>query len=454
MEMKNLKRAKSIYIVPYKGNKYIFLSNLTGKVIIGNSLLKNVIEYPQQYLLTKQNTLKYLFENGFIVNSEADEDKILKKNIENAKKNIPLDFVISLTYNCNFNCEYCFQGDSSIISLNKSDIGPLIAFIKKKFRSTIDDKFVLVFTGGEPLLKFDLIQEIVLRLEKEIGRNYFKLRLITNGSLLDEDKCKFFAKYDWISTQITLDGAEKYHNKMRPYKNGKGTFREVIAGINNALKYTKEVVLRTNVWPQNVEGVYDLLDYLQENGYKEKNNLILGFHPVLNYFEAVKDKLSGLVYSEAQWSKIALKFYDLARNEGFKNIDLPLSWPRLVYCGATSFKVFHILPDGRIATCWAAGGGMDNFVIGSIHNENKKEWSENIERLKNYNPFKQQKCKDCRAKISAFCGGGCLAQAISTNGDMEKPICSYVANDPERYLIRFVEERLRKGKISNKQLIK
>jgi len=86
MEMKNLKRAKSIYIVPYKGNKYIFLSNLTGKVIIGNSLLKNVIEYPQQYLLTKQNTLKYLFENGFIVNSEADEDKILKKNIENAKK--------------------------------------------------------------------------------------------------------------------------------------------------------------------------------------------------------------------------------------------------------------------------------------------------------------------------------------------------------------------------------
>lgn len=452
MEMKNLTKAASIYIVPYKRNKYIFLSNLTGKVIIGDSSLKNVIEHPQQYLSTKLETLKYIFKNGFIVNSRAEEDKILSKNIENVKRNIPLNFVISLTYNCNFNCEYCFQGHSSIISLNKSDIGPLIDFIKKKFRSTKDDKFVLVFTGGEPLLKFDLIQEIVLKLEKEIGRNYFKLRLITNGSLLSEDKCEFFAKRDWVSTQITLDGTEKYHNKMRPYNNGKGTFQKVITGINNALKNSKEVVLRINVWPQNVKGIYDLLDYLQEDGYKEKNNLILGFHPVLNYFEAVKDKLCELVYSETQWSKHALEFYDLARNKGFRNIDLPLSFPRLIYCGATSFKVFHILPDGRIATCWAVGGGMDNFVIGSIHGETKKEYLENIERLKNYNPFKQEKCKNC--KVSAFCGGGCLAQAISNNGDMEKSICSYIANDPEEHLIRFVEERLRKGKISNKQLVK
>ncbi|GAH75866.1 unnamed protein product, partial [marine sediment metagenome] len=218
------------------------------------------------------------------------------------------------------------------------------------------------------------------------------------------------------------------------------------------LKYSKELILRINVWPENEKGVDELLNYLENNKYKEKKNLVLGFHPVLNYFETIKNQLCGLVYSEAQWSEHALRFHKKARELGFKNIDLPLCFPRHVYCGATSFKVFHILPDGNIATCWAASSEMDDFTVDSIHGNIKKKYLENREKLKNYNPYKKEKCRNCN--ISVFCGGGCLAYALTQNKTMDQPICSYVATNSDQHIINFVEERIRKQKISNKKLIR
>ena len=44
----------------------------------------------------------------------------------------------------------------------------------------------------------------------------------------------FLGKRDWISTQITVDGTEEYHNKMRPYSNGNDSFYDVIKGLDNS----------------------------------------------------------------------------------------------------------------------------------------------------------------------------------------------------------------------------
>lgn len=451
MEKQNFKKSESSYIVPYEENKYIFVSNIKAKVIIGDALLKDIIENPNAYLYKNQNEVKYLYKNGFIIDSDAIEEDILSENFEKSINDVPLIFVLLLTLNCNFNCVYCFQGEENKkrnITFKRDDVKKIVEFMKKKFNQYDDEKFILTLTGGEPLLKFPLIQEIVSEIEKQIGRNRLSIRLITNGSLLDEEKCRFLGKRDWISTQITVDGTEEYHNKMRPYSNGNDSFYDVIKGLDNSLKYCKEVILRVNAWPENLRGIENFLDFLQKKGYAEKDNFILGFHQIQNFCYTVKDKLNGLTYSSSQWGDMSFKFHELAHLKGFKNIDLPLAFPRMLHCGANSLKVFHILPDGRVATCWGASGNMDNFVIGTIQNNNfnNDEYLKNIEKLKKYNPFKQDKCKKC--KVFAFCGGGCLAEALSENGDISESICSYVAANPEEYIRLFVNERLRKGRYS------
>jgi len=453
MEKQNLRKAKTTYIVPYENGKFVFLSNLTSKVMIGDTAVKDIVENPNSYLDSNPNVVKYLYENGFIVKNEAIESEILYTNFEKAKNDISLTFVLYLTLNCNFNCVYCFQGEENKnrnITFKKNGSELIVNFIKKKFDASDDEKLTLTLTGGEPLLKFPLIQEIVTKLESQVGKNRLSTRLISNGSLLDEEKCRFFEKHNWVSTQITMDGTEYYHNKMRPYRNGEGSFQDVIKGLDNALKYCKEVILRINVWPQNISGINDLLDYLKKNGYAEKSNLILGFHQIQNFCETIRDKLEGLTCSSSQWGLMSLKFHELARFKGFKNVDLPLSFPRMLHCGANSLKVFHILPDGRIATCWGTSGEMDDFVIGTIYDEKpNKAYLKNLETLKGYNPLNQDKCKKC--EVFALCGGGCLAEALSENGDMSKSVCSNVKYDPEKYLTLFVKERLRKSKFSTRQ---
>ena len=196
MEKQNLKKSESSYIVPYEENKYIFVSNLKAKVIIGNALLKDIIENPNAYLYTNQNEVKYLYKNGFIIDSNAIEEDILSENFEKSINDVPLIFVLLLTLNCNFNCVYCFQGEENKkrnITLKRDDVKKIVKFMKKKFNQYDDEKFILTLTGGEPF-KIPLIQEIVSEIEKQIGRNRLSIRLITNGSLLDEENVVFREK--------------------------------------------------------------------------------------------------------------------------------------------------------------------------------------------------------------------------------------------------------------------
>ncbi len=445
--MRNLKKSSKVFIFEYETGRYVFVSNITGKVILGDETLLRKIENP--FLLNEEEKITdYLIKNCFVVDDSLDENKVLLEHIEKAKNNIPLTFIIYLTYNCNFACFYCFQGSGTKNkSLSKNDLSYIVSFISQKVEESKEKKFTLVFTGGEPFLRFDLMKELIFELEKHGYKNRFRTRVITNGSLINKENGELLSHYNWFSTQITLDGTREYHGKMRPYKNGGNSFDDVINGVNYALKFSKEVVLRINVSPDNENGINNLLVYLKDGGYTKVNNLILGFHPILNYFETVKNKLCDRVYSETTWSKKALKFYDLGHQLGFRNIDLPLSFPRLVYCGATSFKIFHILPDGEIATCWAVGGNMNDFIIGSIYNRENTEYNRNIQRLKNYNPLIQDKCKKC--PVFSFCGGGCLAQAKSFNGSINESVCSYISYNPKEHVMEFVKQRMANSKYSH-----
>ena len=110
---------------------------------------------------------------------------------------------VILTDRCNFDCSYCYQnrGDQRL------DLSTLVRTIDA-FRPFFAPECVVSFTGGEPLLAFDLIERAVGHLEglpTRRRRGGIRYSLTTNGSLLDDKILDFLAAHEF-SLVLSFDG--------------------------------------------------------------------------------------------------------------------------------------------------------------------------------------------------------------------------------------------------------
>lgn len=156
-----------------------------------------------------------------------------------------LHLTLGVTENCNLSCKYCIFSDVYEYSRNLTKKKMTFETAKTAldyYLSLIEDgkKYnparvpSIGFYGGEPLLNFDLIKECV----DYIGNTYPDIKLFysitTNGTLLDKEKCDFFMDNDF-SIAISIDGPQKEHDRNRVYRNGKGTFSDVMKNIKKII---------------------------------------------------------------------------------------------------------------------------------------------------------------------------------------------------------------------------
>ena len=88
--------------------------------------------------------------------------------------------VLTLTGRCNFKCQYCYASEQEQIDMDKET-----ALSAVKMAGESGERFLLQFSGGEPLLQFPLIREIV-NLVEDYQMNV-QLQIQTNGALLTKD---------------------------------------------------------------------------------------------------------------------------------------------------------------------------------------------------------------------------------------------------------------------------
>ncbi len=99
-----------------------------------------------------------------------------------------------------------------------------------------EKKLSIGFYGGEPLLAFDLIREVLDRVH---GAGYSQLAgrlahsITTNGTLLDEEKIEVLSKYG-VSVQLSIDGPQELHDRNRVWPDGSGTFGTVMSNLERA----------------------------------------------------------------------------------------------------------------------------------------------------------------------------------------------------------------------------
>ncbi len=138
---------------------------------------------------------------------------------------------LHVAHTCNLNCSYCFasqgkyHGERAIMSLEvgKCALDFLIENSKNRTNLEVD------FFGGEPLMNFDMIKELVAyarKREKQANKN-FRFTLTTNGVLVD-DSVIDFANREMSNVVLSLDGRKEVHDRFRVDFNGNGSWEKIV----------------------------------------------------------------------------------------------------------------------------------------------------------------------------------------------------------------------------------
>jgi len=214
---------------------------------------------------------------------------------------------LSVTNRCMLNCSYCFVKKNSEVMLESVAKYAIKALVE----SPGVNKKVLIY-GGEPLLEFELVKELILFARKEAKKNKKELTIsiATNGILIDVEKLLFFKKNN-IKISISIDGDKKTHVPNR-LNSGQYSYREVLKNIKLSLLIMspRNVSSLVAVTPGNAKKLYRNLLYLEKIGIENFN-----IEPIqgLNYEWLTKEKEA----FEKELKNFIKHIFKLIRNDKF-----------------------------------------------------------------------------------------------------------------------------------------
>lgn len=216
---------------------------------------------------------------------------------------------------CNLDCSYCYYLEKEKMYPGNADftmdLDALEVFTRKYIHEQPGAEVNFIWQGGEPtLLGLDYFKT-ALDLQKKYGAgkriiNSFQ----TNGTLLDEEWCRFFRSNN-ILVGISIDGPEDIHDRYRLNKGQRGTFSKVMRGVRLLKNYQVEFNTLTVVNDVNVERPLEVYNFLKSIGSQ-----YMQFIPVVERIahSCSSDKLK-LIFPDyegesslAPWSVSALKY--------------------------------------------------------------------------------------------------------------------------------------------------
>lgn len=384
--------------------------------------------------------IKKAFVKAGVILPESDEERFKRlKYLSYLTRFDPTSMSITVapTMACNFKCVYCYEGDRvQNVTMNTEVIDGLITFIKKRNCKNI----TLVWYGGEPLCAFDKIIEFNQKL-KEVNIPNLQQNMVTNGSLLDEEKIDLLFKYKINNLQITLDGDEKLHNEHRPMKNGANSYQSVIKGLDRVFEYYKKtgnrlnVAIRVNTDKKNVDMFHKI--------YEEMTQKYSGFFYVYPAFinkNSERDCHSESCLSTHESAEFIL---NLAKNYSIQTTEFYPLKNKLICCDVNKVHTYVVSSNGDIFRCWEDINVEERKIGNVLTGVNDKN---NIiqENVMESSGFEDEVCKDCLFLYS--CMGGCPKKRLQNrvlNKELN-PVCLSIKYNPEEYLETYFKYKTEK----------
>lgn len=240
----------------YKNNGYnIVLDIASGSVHVVDDLVYDMIElyqdlpeeqiadaivakydstYSSEDIHEAYEDITALKESGQLFTEDVYKDVIIdfKK-----RKTVVKALCLHIAHDCNMACKYCFADEGSYNGkpreLMSAEVGKkALDFLVENSGNRVN--LEVDFFGGEPLMNFEVIKEIVAygrSIEKTAGKN-FRFTLTTNGILLNDEVTEFCNK-EISNVVLSLDGRKCVNDNMRPFVNGKGSYDVIVPKFQN-----------------------------------------------------------------------------------------------------------------------------------------------------------------------------------------------------------------------------
>ncbi|MFC1884271.1 radical SAM peptide maturase [Thermodesulfobacteriota bacterium] len=195
---------------------------------------KNVEYYYRKFLL--------LQDHGYFAPFDFNKQFNLKlepQYIQNILANAT-HVVFEVTDSCNLRCEYCGYGkfysdyeERRNINIDPEAAKRLLAFLEKGWNShqnvSMGRRINIGFYGGEPLLNFPFINDMVDYIKKlEVPRGFFTFTMTTNALLLSKYMDFLYENQFWLL--ISLDGSPK-NNSYRVFPDGSESYEHVLRNV-------------------------------------------------------------------------------------------------------------------------------------------------------------------------------------------------------------------------------
>lgn len=206
-------------------------------------------------------------EKGYLSDPEREKQEFQLRYIDflESMETEEVQVFFAPTYQCNFNCSYCYQAEypAEEKKWGADTIAAFFRFLETELGHR--KKYVTLF-GGEPFLGGSAHLESMALFIEETNRRGLDLAAVTNGYHLDE-YLEVLSRANVREIQITLDGTEGLHNQRRPHKSGKPTFNRIVNNIDACLALNIPVNLRMVVDKENLKDLSELARFAIEKGW-------------------------------------------------------------------------------------------------------------------------------------------------------------------------------------------
>lgn len=377
-------------------------------------------KYDQEQIEEAISDINELIDEGMLYSKDYYEN--IARN--DKSKSFIKAMCLNIAHDCNLKCKYCFADEGEYKGRRKlmtAEVGKkAIDYIIKSSgpRKNIEvDLF-----GGEPLLAFNTIKEIVeygKEMEK-VHNKVIRFTMTTNATLLNDEIMEYIDK-NMGNIVLSIDGRKDVNDGVRVRADGTGSYDSILPKIKKMVDMrdkSKQYYVRGTFTRKNIDFYEDVM-HMAKLGFKEisvepvvleeNNPLSLREEDLPVIFENYDKLFSEMLQRHREGN--SFKFYHF-------NIDLqggPCVYKRISGCGA-GHEYVAVTPEGDLYPCHQFVGN-EKFKLGTIFDNHFNE--ELSLEFKNGHIYNKPTCINCWARF--YCSGGCQANNYSFNKDIHVP---------------------------------
>ena len=329
---------------------------------------------------------------------------------------------------CNLACKYCYYLEKNKLyptaqrHLMSDEI--LEQFTREYIEAQTMNQVLFTWHGGEPLLRsIDFYRKALSLQQKYAGGRRIDNVIQTNGTLLTDEWCEFFAQNHWL-VGISIDGPQPYHDHYRLTAAGKPSWKKVMQGIKLLKKHGVEWNAMAVVNAYNANHPLEFYRFFKENGCQ-----FLQFTPIVERLTRHEDgrtlasladkndiPLSEASVTPEQWGKFLCAIFDEWVRKDVGKIFVEIfdctlaNWmgisPGICAYSKECGHAGVMEHNGDVYSCdhfvfpeYKLGNIRDHSLIDMLYGEQQQEFS----RLKHSSLPRQ--CKECDMEFA--CHGEC-----------------------------------------------